>query len=255
MISSNIGRSAFALAIIMLGHAASAADLQQEASRLRARCAAIPADRYSTGLIFNPSGYETSYERSACVQRLAVELRDSRLCSQARERTSWFFDGSGISPAVCDRKVAAQTRQDATDAVRLRKLHKLNAIALTRAGNGKDIDAHIQTSGGVVAAYQLTLAVLGEDGVPRNLRSERQPMDDQPGRLVLLIPLRSLIQALPGHALDRPITLRATLELVPASLDEQAVYSHLPRNGLKSVAEMHFVLSMLEREPPLTQVR
>jgi hypothetical protein len=73
MIGSNFGRSVFALAIIMLTHAACAGDLQQEASRLRARCAAIPADRYSTGLIGNPSGYETLFERSACVQQLAVE--------------------------------------------------------------------------------------------------------------------------------------------------------------------------------------
>jgi hypothetical protein len=254
MIGSNFGRSVFALAIIMLTHAACAGDLQQEASRLRARCAAIPADRYSTGLIGNPSGYETLFERSACVQRVAMELRDHRLCRQARERTSWFFDGSGISPAVCDRMVTTQIQQDATDALRLRKLQKLTAIALTRDGNGRDIDAHLRTSGGVVASYQLTFSVHAEDGVEHNLRSERQPMDDQPGSLVLLIPLPSLMRALPGHSLDHPITLRARLELVPASLDEQAVYSHLPRNGLNSVVEMSFVLSALQREP-LTQWR
>lgn len=247
-------RGAFALAIIVFTAAASNADVQQEASRLRARCAAIPADRYSTGLIFNPSGYQTSYERSVCFQNHAVELRDITLCSQVRERTSWFFDGSGISPAVCSRKVAEQIRHDANDAVRLRKLQRLNAIALTRDGNGRDLDAHIQTSGGAVASYWLTLSVRGDDGVERNLRSDRQSMDDQPGELMLFIPLPSLIQALAGHPLDRAITLRATLELVPANLDDQAVYSHLPRNTIRSVVETRFVPSALEREP-LTQVR
>lgn len=254
MIGSRRGLSVFALAIIVLTHAASAGDLQQEASRLRARCAAIPADRYSTGLIGNPSGFETLYERSACVQQLAVELRDHRLCRQARERTSWFFDGYGISPAVCDRMVTKQIQEDATDALRLRNLQKLTAIALTRDGSGRDIDAHLRTSGGVVASYQLTLSVFADDGAEHVLRSERQPLDDQPGRLVLMVTLPTLTRALAGHPLDRPITFRARLELVPASLDELAVYSHLPRHGLNSVVETSFVLSSLQREP-LTQWR
>lgn len=232
----------------------SAADLQQETSRLRAHCSAIPADRYSTGLIFNPKGYETSYERSACFQSLALELRDGRLCHQARERTSLLFDGSGISPAACNRKIAEQIRQDAKDAVRLHKLQKLDALSLTRNGNRRDINVHIQTSGGAVASYRLALSLLSDDGGQRNLLSDWQPMDDQPGEIVLLIHQSSLIQALAGHPVDRAIRLRAALDLVPQSLGDQAVYSHVPRNERESVVETRFVPSALKPEP-LTQVR
>lgn len=221
-------------------------DLQQMSAQRQARCEAISSDRYFTGLIFNPEHLETGYERSKCFQALAEELRGPRLCRLAKERKSWFFDGSGISPTACKAGVAERIRQDKTQAERMQAPHQLVGLALNLDGNGRDIDVHLQASAGAAMSYWLVLSVIDAQGVERVVHQDWQPMDDTGAELMIFIKRDSLIRALDP---DRESILRVTLERRPKNLDEQAVYSHLPAGSQSSTLQRRFVLSALKREP------
>lgn len=220
--------------------------LQQLSEQSRAKCKAIPAERYYTGLIFNPDHLETGYERSQCYQALAEQLRDPELCRQAMERKSWFFDGSGISQKACKAKVAERIRQDKVAAGRAQAPQRLVGLVLNRDGNGKDIDVHIRTSGGAAMNYWLTLSVVDADGVERVVRQDWQPMDGTDAELVIFIKRESVLAA---YEPDRESILRATLERRARNLDERAIYSHLRVGDKSSTLQRRFVLSALEREP------
>ncbi len=222
--------------------------LQQLAAQRRDRCEAISADRYQTGLIFNPEHLETTYDRSSCFQALAEELRDPRLCRLARERKSWFFDGSGISPQVCAASVARRIRLDKAKAARMQPPQRLAGLVLYRDGNGRDIDVHLRMSGGAAGRYWLRISATGPDGNERTLRQDWQPMDSTDGELRLLVKFDS-VQRIAGP--DQELSLRVTLERRPKDLDDQAILAHLPPGSQRSSLQRRFALSTLEREPPV----
>lgn len=68
-------------------------------------CESIPDHVYETGLIFNPSDYQTYYFKSECYQTLAIRTGDKGHCSQVKERKSLFFDGSAVSYRGCMARV------------------------------------------------------------------------------------------------------------------------------------------------------
>ncbi len=223
--------------------------MQQRIDRLVAKCRAIPADRYWTGLIFNPKDLQTGYERSRCFQDLAVHLRDRQWCPLARERTSWFFDGSGISPTVCRHKVDTQVQKDISSARRIRRPQQVTRLQLWRNGNGKDIDVHVWTSGGSGRGLWLTLSLIGVDGRQRILARQPQPMGDEATELTLFVPMHDMQRAFDGQPPDQAVTIQATLQRLIDDIDTMAIHRHAARIPLSSSARTRAVLSTLERKP------
>jgi hypothetical protein len=124
-------------------------------------CRAIPEDDYSTGLIFNPPGQSTMFRRAACLQEIAHDERDADLCSEVKERKSWFFDGSGISEQSCRELVARRIERDRQEAASkdFRSIHRLISVQFFRNGNERDFDAVVTTEGSFPGAYVLNLSV------------------------------------------------------------------------------------------------
>ena len=123
------------------------------------RCQAIDETAYSTGMIFNPKGQATMFERSRCFQELAIAERDPALCGKVVERKSWIFDGSAISGKSCLEQVAQRREKDRQDFASrdFSRLHRLRSAAFMRNGNGKDFDLEVQTEGTMSGAYELEL--------------------------------------------------------------------------------------------------
>jgi hypothetical protein len=198
------------------------------AAQARARCATIPAADYRTGLFFNPKGFRSMFVRSECVQNLARDLRDESLCAQAVERTTWLFDGSGVSPAACTQQVRAQIARDQQDAARIIGTHRLTGVDLARNGNGRDVDLLVNTAGTYAHAYQLTVAVLDEASRSRAIFEARQPLGTADAHLRHFVTRDRLGTAVTSST-EATVTIVATLELVADTLDEAGVYQHLPR--------------------------
>lgn len=138
------------------GHAESFADRKQQSIE---RCQAIDEKAYSTGMIFNPKGQETMFERSRCFHELAVEERDPLLCGKVVERKSWFFDGSAISQVRCRNLVAQKVERDTRQAASkdFSQLRRLRSAVFARNGNGKDFNFELNTEGSMSGAYRLAL--------------------------------------------------------------------------------------------------
>lgn len=75
-------------------------------------CEEIDKESYVTGLLFNGPGMHTYYQQAYCFLELAVRERAPDLCLRVRKRGSLFFDGSGVSQAVCETRVAAAIEDD-----------------------------------------------------------------------------------------------------------------------------------------------
>ncbi len=137
-------------------HAEPFADRKQQSIE---RCQAIDEEAYSTGMIFNPKGQETMFERSRCFQELAAEERDPSLCDKVVERKSWFFDGSAISQVSCRKLVTLRIDKDARQAASkdFSLLHRLRSVAFARNGNGKDFNFELNTEGSMSGAYEFAL--------------------------------------------------------------------------------------------------
>lgn len=206
-----------------------------------ARCAAIAPTRYQTGMIFNPDGMETHYERALCFQRLAAATRDRTLCRHVRERASWFFDGAGISPGACLRLVDRGIAEDRARARTLREPQRLESVRVARNGNGKDFDIHLRTSGGSGIGLRLSLSVIDPAGLERTLRTEAQPMDDRPGELNIFVPATTMAGALGPAPRDRPFVLRARMERSLQDPDDRRIYALAPHLRLSSTVDARFV--------------
>jgi len=198
---------------------------------------AIPPRKAVSWLLFNPTGMQTYYERSRCLQETAVRLRAPALCNGVRERKSWFLDGSAYSPLACRAAVREQEQQDAASAKTLRAPQALRRVWIERNGNGRDFDVHLLTSGGAGGGLHLRLSLLDAGGVEHILRDGAQPMDDQPGELNLLLPAADLRRAWRESSHAGPIRLRARLQRMPENEDERAVFSHAPQLSQSSSIE------------------
>jgi hypothetical protein len=212
------------------------------------RCAALPATRYQTGLLFNPDGFQTYYDRARCFQELAVTSRDPALCARVAERRSWFLDGSGVSAAACRTRVARQRRADMAAAQELRAPQQLRQIRMERDNNGRDFNARVRTSGGDGASLRLTLVIVDPSGRERVLHTASAPMTDQSEELSIFVPA-DLLARTSGPDSTRPVLLRAYLERVLSGEDDRAVHAHALGLKLRSSAETVFVPAALKRIP------
>jgi hypothetical protein len=214
-----------------------------------ARCAAIPATRYVTGLIGNPDGMQTYYERSRCLQEAAVALRAPALCNGVRARHSWFFDGSAFSPEACRRLVARQVRHDVAATVKLQPPQRLQSIAVARDGNGRDFDVLVRTTGGDGIGMRLRLSLVTATGTESVAYDGMQPMGSTPEALRVLLRDAAVARALAAQPPGMPLRLRARLEKTMTSDSERAVYSHAPHWPRVSTSETIFDPSRLSWHP------
>lgn len=237
---------ALALVAIVAGDCAAAPSNRGE---LQARCAAIDADRYVTGLIGNPDGMQTYYERSRCLQEAAVTLRAPALCDGVRERHSWFFDGSAFSPKACRILVARQLRHDVAATAKLPPPQRLQSVAVARDGNGRDFDVSVRTAGGDGIGMRLRLALVTANGTESVVYDQIQAMGNSPEALRLLLPGAAVARALAVQSPGTSLRLRARLEKTMTSDTERAVYSHAPGWPRVSIAETAFDPAQLVWHP------
>lgn len=179
--------------------AAPADRFAEERNREIARCKAIDEKAYSTGMIFNPKGQATMFERSRCFQELAIAERDPSLCTNVAERQSWFFDGSAISEKSCLERVAQRIEKDRRDfaAKDFSRLHQLRSFALSRNGNGRDFDFEVQTAGSMSSAYQLALEFTpAGDGDVVSVYDDTTLFADTDSRKVILLRQSQLAEKL-----------------------------------------------------------
>jgi hypothetical protein len=132
---------------------------QRRVQRLQA-CMSIPAHEFRTAMLFNPAGYRTSYNRSVCLQQLAIDEHDAELCLRVRERKSWFFDGSSISPDACKARVGEVVAADRKALAQFLETvpYRIDSIVVRRNGNGKDYDVLLNTAGVYHGRYVFTLS-------------------------------------------------------------------------------------------------
>lgn len=169
------------------------------------RCLAIDENAFSTGMIFNPKGQVTMFERSRCFQELAAEERDPLLCGKVVEKKSWFFDGSAISEVSCQKLVAVKIEKDAREAAAkdFSLLHRLRSIAFARNGNGKDFDFELKTEGSMSGAYKLRLLFTSAGG------GEEVSVYDDTGRFggtdsrKIILLRRSLLREMLGETFEQ----------------------------------------------------
>jgi hypothetical protein len=183
------------------------------------RCEEIDWSRYQTGLLFNPDGYKSYYERSQCLQQAAVEFRDDSLCSQVRERWSMFFSSWAISRGECRKKVAAAVAADTKELEEIKREYKdspvrLKALRVERNGNGRDFDILPEFLAGYAHGYSLTFEIVGAgtSGTPVVIHSSGYYLDANPN-LRIYVKQSDIQQRFPEFALGRPYQVRATVEL------------------------------------------
>ncbi len=183
------------------------------------RCEEIDWSRYQTGLLFNPDGYKSYYERSQCLQQAAVEFRDDSLCSHVRERWSLFFSSWAISPRECRKKVATAVAADAKELEEIKRQYKdspvrLKTLRVERNGNGRDFDILPEFLAGYAHGYSLTFEIVGAgtSGAPVVIHSSGYYLDANPN-LRIYVKQSDIRQRFPEFALGRPYQVRATVEL------------------------------------------
>lgn len=228
------------IATTLAANVATADPLDAIAAGALARCEAISADRGTTAMIFNPRDRQVAWERSECLQALAVQSRDERLCGRVVERRSWVFDGSGVSPEACRRALEARRELDREEAARIRDLHRPVDVAIERNGNGRDFDLRVSTRGSYAHRYRLEVFLIGASGSV-TLMSIDQPLGSGAAQLVHLVGRERLDAAVAALAPDRPLRMRAALSLAATSLDERAIHAHLPASDHNSVVESPYV--------------
>lgn len=158
-----------ALALLASLHAGAAAAtgnlyVEQRAAAVR-RCEAIDPKEYQSGLLFNPDGHRSFYERSACFQRAAVLFRDPALCAQVKERRSLFSSSWGYSAKRCRELVAEGIAADREALEEMRGRYAKGAVRLRdfrleRNGNGRDFDIIPVFDPGYAHGYWLRFEII-----------------------------------------------------------------------------------------------
>ena len=183
------------------------------------RCEAIDPSQYQTGMAFNPDGYRSYYVRSECFQRVAVEFRDERLCSQVKERWSLLSSSWGYSQANCqklareglaaDRKVLEEKRQRYLQGpVRLRDFR------IEPNGNGRDFDIIPSFLGETVDGYSLRFEILISPPTSQTalLHASGYHIDGS-SNLRIYVRQTDIRNRFPQFELNHPYIVRASLVL------------------------------------------
>lgn len=212
-----------------------------------ARCDGIDPAAYFTGMLFNPQGMQTGYERASCFNRLALEYRDLSLCAEVRERGSLFFDGSALSRQACEQRVreaAAGDRQ-----VVIADIHRLDEVQWFRNGNGRDFDVHVRTVGSYAHRYALTVQMLDAGGRRRTLWHREIGLragNIGPRALVRSADMDAAAAAL---GVQPPYRLRVSLALVEPGIAEVAQFAEMPPAERQSSVERVIDPAALQRDP------
>ncbi|MBB1072942.1 hypothetical protein HUU62_00735 [Rhodoferax sp. 4810] len=139
-------------------------------AELEAVCARMSPSSYASGLtdgawLTMPFAGRTYYYRSHCYMELARRTAQVTYCQQVKERSSLLGDGSAVSPASCERLLAAAqaaSRESQASADR-------HAVAVKGAFTLKSVDIRAMPDG----AWQLTARVEGVLSGPYRLEIER----------------------------------------------------------------------------------
>ncbi len=238
MKSSRLSRPiVFVLGSLIAGDAW-ATNWQQRFEQALGECQAIPANDYTTGLLFNPPGHRTYYERSRCLQELAIEWRKPRLCHAVRERRSLFFDGAAISKVACRNGVAEKVERDRVAAAALDpdSFHKLEAVHFDQPHYvGDNVRQQLKTRGSHPGSYQVRIEIWPNDtGEPVVIADYRQPLGSDSATLTRTIPDQRLCEAFASTKPGQGVRARATLELPPRTHTDQFVLTRIPAEARRS---------------------
>jgi hypothetical protein len=178
------------------------------------QCDKIDPGESQSGLFFNPNGYRSYYVQSECLQKAAVQFRDSAFCDKVRRRYSLFSSSWAISSTQCrklvdegvaaDRAELGKERQLAiSNPVRLRRFH------IQRNGNGRDFDIIPEFSAGNPHGYRLVFEIIGVREQPILLHSDGYYIDAN-SRLNIYMRQADIRARFPEFQLNRSYSVRAT---------------------------------------------
>ena len=213
--------AALALTLGMMldvGAAFAASYAEMRAAAVKA-CQAIDPAAYQSGLLFNPDGYRSFYERSACFQRAAVQFRDTALCAEVKRRLSLLSSSWGYSRTHCRELVAEGAAADQRELQEMKRAYRSGPVTLRdfrveRNGNGRDFDIIPSFAGDYAHGYRLTFEIVLADpgAAPILVHSSGYHVDGN-SNLRVFVRQEELRQRFPGFVLDHPYTVRATLLL------------------------------------------
>ena len=195
------------------------------------QCEAMDPAQYRSGLFGNPDGYRSFYLQSECLQRAAVEFRDTTLCSKVRRRYSLTSSSWGYSPSQCRKLVAEGVAHDRRTLEDLRAKYaaghmRLLDFQVVRNGNGRDVDIIPSFAGASGASYTLTFEMLPPDAGPRPVVFHSSGYFVDPnGQLRLYVPQADIRGRFPAFALNRAYDVRATMTLAIGNGDSNGMWS------------------------------
>lgn len=206
-------------ALVLFGPSdAVAFDYAEWHSKAITACEAIDPSESQSGLLFNPDGYRSFYVRSKCFQEAAVTFRDAALCAQVRERRSLLSSSWGYNAARCRQLVADGTAKDRAALEDMKTAYaaggvKLRDFRVERNGNGRDIDIIPAFTGTYAHGYTLTFEIVPDTAGAATLLHTSGYHLDAKSNLNLYVRQAGIGQRLPGFALNRQYTVRATVTL------------------------------------------
>ena len=166
------------------------------------RCEQIDARDSQSGLWLNPAGYRTYYERSACLQRTAIEFRERALCDQVRRRYALFSSGWGYSRDNCRELVDAEIAEDRRELELIRQNYlagpvNLMQVTVERNGNGRDYDFIPRFADGLAGGYELNYFIVDESRVRRLILSHGNYLTGSDNNLRIFLERQELLTAIP----------------------------------------------------------
>ena len=211
------GHPTWLLGLVLAAPAAHAAGYEELRAAGVERCREIDPAEYQSGLFFNPDGHRSYYVRSECFQRVAVEFRDAELCREVKRRYSLFSSSWGYSRKRCRELVAEGLAADRARLGEIRERHRRDSVRILgfeieRNGNGRDFDVLPSFAGGPGHGHLLRLEAVGvgHGGEDALLHAAGYYVDGG-SNLRIFVTQAEIRQQIPGFALGRPYTVRATL--------------------------------------------
>jgi hypothetical protein len=140
------------------------------------KCLQIDESASQTGMWLNSDGYRASYNRSSCIQNLAIRFRDLTACADVKRKWAIFSSSWGTTSKNCRLLVQQGIVEDIADISALKAKYEsgpitLKSLEIENNGNGRDYDLVPQFSEtGVEGGYHLSFFFISEG--KRHLLSE-----------------------------------------------------------------------------------
>ena len=182
------------------------------------RCELISPRASQSGLVFNPEGFRTYYERSACLQRAAIEFRERRLCNQVKRRYSLFSSGWGYSRSNCRDLVDVGIEEDRAEleVMRLNYLAgpvRLTSVSMERNGNRRDYDFIPKFADGYVGGYQMNFYLTDATETKRLILQHGSYLRGTTDNIRLFLQREELLSSFPDLELGISYTMEVHLFL------------------------------------------